>query len=145
MAGPRRHLAGLALLLAGLTASLLVPAPVLGHAELVSSDPAASASLPESPTRLRLTFTEPIDPASSAITLLDTQQAEVAGLGEPTLDAAGTTVEVRLPEMEEGTYTVSYQVTSATDGHVTSGQFAFLVDSSGTQPPPPRAEPAESL
>jgi copper transport protein len=135
-----------ALLLAVLMAAwLAAPSATRGHAELISSEPAAGVSLPESPPRLRLTFTEPIDLASSSVTLLDTQQAEVAGQGELSVDAAGTSAEVGLPELEPGTYTVSYQVTSATDGHVTSGLFAFLVDPSGTQPPPPQASQTASL
>ena len=33
-------------------------------------------------------------------------------------------------------YTVSYRVTSAVDGHVSTGTWAFLVDPTGTLPPP---------
>lgn len=119
-----------------LAVSFLVPAPVQAHAELASSDPAANSSLPTSPEHLSLTFTEPIDLASARISLLDERQAEVSGLGAISLDAAGTTATVSLPSLEPGAYTVSYQVTSATDGHVTAGTFAFLVDPTGTQPPP---------
>jgi copper transport protein len=116
--------------------TLLSPGTVAAHAELASSDPAANASLPESPDRLTLTFTEPIDPVSARISLLDDRQAALAGLETVDLDAAGTTATVTLPVLQPGIYTVSYQVTSATDGHVTAGIFAFLVDPTGTQPPP---------
>jgi len=115
---------------------LLLPGTVAAHAELASSDPAANASLPESPDRLTLTFTEPIDLASARIALLDSRRAAVAGLGAIGVNAAGTTATVPLPVLDPGTYTVSYQVTSATDGHVTAGIFAFLVDPTGTQPAP---------
>jgi copper transport protein len=125
-----------------LGATLLVPWTVSAHAELASSDPAANASLPESPERLTLTFTEPIDPVSARIVLLDNRQAQVAGLGAVSLDAAGTTATVPFPVLQPGIYTVSYQVTSATDGHVTAGIFAFLVDPTGTQPAP--ALPSEA-
>jgi copper transport protein len=132
----RRGAPGVACIGLVLAAGLLVPAQVQAHAELASSDPAANSSLPTSPERLTLTFTEPIDLASARISLLDERQAEVAGLGAISVDAAGTTATVPLPSLEPGVYTVSYQVTSATDGHVTAGIFAFLVDPTGTQPPP---------
>ena len=45
-----------------------------------------------------------------------------------TVDAAGTTATISLPTLTPGTYTVSYQVTSAVDGHVGSGIFAFGID-----------------
>jgi copper transport protein len=122
--------------------ALLLPGRVSAHAELASSDPAANASLPESPERLTLTFTEPIDLVSARIAVLDNRQAEVAGLGAIGVDAAGTTATVPLPVLEPGIYTISYQVTSATDGHVTTGIFAFLVDPTGTQPAP--ALPSEA-
>jgi copper transport protein len=116
--------------------ALLLPGKVSAHAELASSDPAANESLPESPERLTLTFTEPIDLVSAGIALLDNRQADVAGVGAISVGAAGTTATVALPLLEPGIYTVSYQVTSATDGHVTAGIFAFLVDPTGTQPAP---------
>jgi copper transport protein len=123
---------------------LLLPGTVAAHAELASSDPAANASLPESPQRLTLTFTEPIDLVSARIALLDNRQVEVAGLGPIGVDTDGTTATIPLPVLQPGIYTVSYQVTSATDGHVTAGIFAFLVDPTGTQPPPSLPSQASS-
>lgn len=41
-----------------------------------------------------------------------------------------------MPELEPGVYTVDYQVTSAVDGHITSGIFAFVLDPTGTEPAP---------
>jgi copper transport protein len=84
------------------------------------------------------------------VRLLDTRQDEVAGLGEVVTGDGGTVVRVDLPLLEPGTYTVSYQVVSAIDGHITSGRFAFLVDPTGREPPPsgglestsPTADPA---
>ncbi|HEX2194777.1 MAG TPA: copper resistance protein CopC [Candidatus Limnocylindria bacterium] len=133
----RARFALLPILLAGSVAlGAVEPADVAAHAELVSSDPAANSTLPAAPERVRLTFTEAVDPSSASVRLLDARQAEVAGLGEVRTDGAGTTVSVDLPELEPGVYTVAYQVTSAVDGHVTSGILAFLVDPTGTQPAP---------
>ncbi|HYM52658.1 MAG TPA: copper resistance CopC family protein, partial [Candidatus Dormibacteraeota bacterium] len=125
-----------ALLLGLLAVTLLFPGTVRAHAELLASDPAANASLPEPPERLTLTFSEPIDLVTARVALLDNRQAEVPGVGALNLDPAGSTATAALPSLEPGTYTVSYQVTSATDGHITAGIFAFLVDPTGSQPPP---------
>lgn len=92
-----------------------------------------------------MTFTEPVDPGTARVSLLDVRGAEVAAVGTVGVDAAGTTVSASLPHLDPGTYTVSYQVTSATDGHITSGIFAFLVDPTGTQPAPSVTGRTESL
>lgn len=122
----------------------MLPAAAAGHAELASSDPPANATLTEAPETLTMTFTEAIDAASATVTLLDANQTQI-GVGDLTVDASGTTASVPLPDLEPGTYTVSYQVTSAVDGHVTSGLFAFLIDPTGTAPPPNVDTESESL
>jgi copper transport protein len=119
-----------------LAVGALLPARVAAHAELVSSTPAANAVLPESPSELMLVFSEAIDAPSATVTLLSTQQRPIPGVGRVTVDAAGTTATVTLPTLPPGTYTVSYQTTSAVDGHVGSGIFAFGVDPTGLAPPP---------
>jgi copper transport protein len=137
--GARARLAaGRGVAAAGLAFLLFAVAPlaVAAHAELVSSDPPAGASLPASPAQLSLTFTEPIDPGTATVRLVDTQQATVGGVGSPQV-AAGTMVSATLPELDAGVYTVSYQVVSAVDGHATSGSFSFVVDPTGTEPAPP--------
>lgn len=134
-----------ALVFALLTFGAWLPERVAAHAELVSSDPAANATLTEGPATLSLTFSEAIDGASATVGLLDIRQAAIPGVGPLAIDAAGTTATIPLPTLTPGTYTVSYQVTSAVDGHVTSGIFAFLVDPTGTQPPPAAASGSTSL
>ncbi|HET6744466.1 MAG TPA: copper resistance protein CopC, partial [Candidatus Limnocylindria bacterium] len=122
-----------------------VPARVAAHAELVSSDPAANAVLAEAPDALSLVFSEAIDGPSATVTVLNTRGTVMPGIGPLAVDAAGTTATVPLSTLTQGTYTVSYQVTSAVDGHVTSGIFAFLIDPTGTQPPPATESSSTSL
>jgi copper transport protein len=124
---------------------LLLPVRAFAHAELVSSDPTANAVLPESPPTMTLVFSEAIDAPSATVTLLDTQGRPIPGVGEVTVDAAGTTATVTLPTLTPGTYTVSYQTTSAVDGHVGSGIFAFGIDPTGTAPPPNVTSSSTSL
>jgi methionine-rich copper-binding protein CopC/putative copper export protein/mono/diheme cytochrome c family protein len=134
-----------ALLFALLVCGSLLPASAAAHSELVSSDPAANATLPVAPDTLTMNFSEAIDAPSATVTLLTPQQVVVPRVGPVSVDAAGTTATVRLPTLTPGVYTVSYQVTSAVDGHVTSGIFAFLIDPSGTQAPPAVESTSTSL
>lgn len=115
---------------------LLLPGPVAAHAELVSSTPAANASLKNAPSELSMTFTEPIDSATASVQLLDQNQTVIEGVGGVEAPGDGTIATVSLPVLDPGVYTVSYRVTSATDGHVTSGIFAFQIDPTGTVPAP---------
>lgn len=133
----QRRLRGLpwAMLGASLLAVLGVT-PAAAHAELTASSPDANASLLEAPEQLELTFTEPIDPELAFIDLLDPSQAAVEGVSAPAIDASGRVATLRLPELEPGVYTVSYQVVSTVDGHATTGLFAFVIDPTGAEPPP---------
>ena len=115
---------------------ILMGGVALGHAELASSVPAANASVTASPPQLVLTFTEAIDPANSSLTLLGPDGRPVAGTGGLRVNGAATIATETVPALAPGIYTVNYQVTSAADGHVTAGQYAFLLDPTGTQPGP---------
>lgn len=116
--------------------TLSVAGRTAAHAELVSSTPPANASLLESPASLSVTFSEPIDPVTAAVLLFDDRQQVVTGIGPVTVDEPDLTAAVKLPALDPGVYTVSYRVTSAVDGHVSTGIWAFQVDPTGTRPPP---------
>lgn len=115
---------------------LVAASPASAHGELVTSEPPPNASLTEPPAELRLSFTEPVDPANTTIELLDPQQIAVEGLGSVETSEGGLVVTVALPELEPGVYVVRYQVLSTVDGHVTGGSYAFQIDPSGNAPPP---------
>ena len=139
--GPERRLAAL---VAALFLVLLKVGSVSAHAELVSSDPEANASLTESPAEVSLRFTEPLDLPNASVDLLDPAQQAVAGLGEAGLADQGRTLTVALPELDAGVYVVRYQVLSTVDGHLTSGSFAFQVDPTGSAPAPDVAPTSEA-
>jgi len=124
---------------------LLSPMAVAAHAELVSSSPADGVSLPVAPTSLTMTFTEAIDPITAFIEVLAEDGVAVPGLGALTVDRAGTTATVPLPTLPASLYTVHYRITSADDGHVLEGSWSFLVDPTGTRPPPGVAAVSSSL
>lgn len=112
------------------------PMPAWAHAEVVGSQPAANAAVIDAPDALTITFSEPIDPGTSVIRLLDAQQRPVAGTGNFELSDDGLTARMALPDLDPDVYTVSYQVVSKVDGHATAGFYAFLIDPSGAAPPP---------
>lgn len=141
-----RATVALALLSAVLGGALLVQvvaaAPAIAHAELASSDPAAGARVKTLPDVAHLRFTEVVgQPAALSVTGPDgtdiaTGEVDVVDnqLSRP-LDSEA--------ELVKGTYTMSYQVTSA-DGHQISGTVDFrLTVGQQAQPasaPPPAAE-----
>ncbi len=111
---------------------LLTGAPAGAHALLRRSDPAAGALLAAAPPRVVLTFTEPPDPNLSTIHVLDEGGKDVEeGVARP---VAGSRLELQvgLPALPDGVYTVIWRTVSETDGHVTAGSFAFGV---GVTPP----------
>ncbi len=134
-----RNPRALAALLGMLAVTLLTPSMATAHAELVSSTPVANASLRESPLAVTMTFSEPVDPATASVQLLDELQHAVQGIGTVQVDATGLVASIAVPKLDPGVYTVSYRVTSATDGHITAGIWAFLVDPTGSQPAPATA------
>ncbi|MBA2467961.1 MAG: copper resistance protein CopC/CopD [Chloroflexia bacterium] len=109
---------------------MLTPAATVAHAELLRADPPADGLVVTSPERLSLTFTEEVarDTPAPRVTMLDKEgnpvgsdPLPIAESGDPRL------LIVDIPDLDRGTYTVSWTVTSATDGHTLSGAYAFRV------------------
>jgi copper transport protein len=121
-----------------LSVGVLVAGPVSGalaHAELVSSVPAASSSVSQSPATIVLAFGEDPDPARSLVRVLDGNGRTVSGVS-PVEAVPGKPLElqVRLSAvLARGVYSVNWRSVSAVDGHVANGAFAFGV---GVTPAP---------
>jgi copper transport protein len=98
----------------------------------VLSDPVAGVALGDTPTAIRLTFTEKPEASLSVIRVLDTNGAQrQLGPVEPFAgDLLSLTVRVR--RLGHGVYTVTWRVVSAVDGHATAGAYAFGVGVSPT-------------
>ncbi|MEX1102965.1 MAG: copper resistance protein CopC, partial [Dehalococcoidia bacterium] len=121
----QRALAGLIVVL--LVAGALRSEEALGHAALAGSDPGANAFLQRPPTRVSLTFTEPIDSGQSAIQVLDAAGAPVETTA---LDLSDNRVvaEVTFPEdLPPGIYNVLWSNVSTIDGHGYRGSFPITV------------------
>jgi copper transport protein len=101
--------------------------PTHAHANLTSSDPAPNTRLSEPPAAIRLTFTEPLEPNYSRITL--------RGIDGATIETPASTVDPADPytliltpaALPDGVYTVAWRALSAADGHVTTGSYAFSI------------------
>ncbi|HEY7625357.1 MAG TPA: copper resistance protein CopC [Candidatus Limnocylindria bacterium] len=127
------RLAALALVILGGVGLLAGAAE--GHANYVSSNPAADSRLVKPPTEIRIVFSEPPDPKGSDIELLDTSggrhdKGDVGPSGDP------NGLRVSVDSIGDGGYVVAWTTTSAVDGHTTKGNFAFVVGS-GPLPTPP--------
>ncbi|MFE9747515.1 copper resistance protein CopC [Saccharothrix saharensis] len=117
-----------------------VASPASAHTDLASSDPANGASVPQRPTRLTLTFTEPVPAESAAVTV--TGPGGAWPTGEITADGATLTVPLAESASPAGQYTVSWTVESL-DGDFVDGTFAFTLTAPPvTQQPPAATTPA---
>jgi copper transport protein len=126
---PRRRFLRRALAVAALAGGLvvLVAAPASAHAELLQSDPAPGAVLAKAPKEIKLNFTESVDAKGGALRVFDADGERVDDGG---VDVAGSTVRMPLPDLGNGSYVVTWRVTSS-DAHPISGAFTFQVGQGG--------------
>ena len=110
-------------------AALAVPA--FAHADLVSTDPGAGATVSDSPASVTLTFTEGVDVRKDSIRLLDGAGDDIA-IGAPEHpDGQDNVIAVTVPALDKGLYTVAYNTVSA-DAHPVNGAFTFGVQVAAT-------------
>jgi copper transport protein len=100
------------------------------HAELVRSEPADNSVLDKPPEQIRLWFSEAVVPQFSSVKILD-----VEGNLIPTVSIQGdpgdpTFLQVELPVLAQGIYSVSWNVISGSDGHLSRGYIVFSVGES---------------
>ena len=119
----KRVLLATALAIAGAVAGA---APVSAHANYVRSNPAADARLVRPPSEVRISFSEPPDPKSSQIQVLD-EKGTRWDLGATAASDEPNGLKVGLKAAGDGGYLVAWTAVSAVDGHETKGSFAFVV------------------
>jgi methionine-rich copper-binding protein CopC len=112
-------------LLAPLASAVALP-PARMHATLLSSEPAAKATLATSPSRIRLVFSEEIEPSLGRIRLVAPggRIIKLASAGDPH-DVAALVAPVTSP-LEPGRYRVEWRIVSE-DGHPIDGAYFFSV------------------
>lgn len=103
--------------------------PAAAHANLLRSDPTASALLDQAPPAVTMTFSEPPDPSLSIVHVLDVNAAPVEAGPVEAVPGHGDQLRIPLPaSLPDGVYTVSWRVVSEADGHATAGAFSFGVN-----------------
>ncbi len=120
----RLALACLAALGLGLTPGATPVA--LAHAELVRTDPAEGAVLPDAPAAVRLTFSEPIEREFFALEVFTDRRARVDRRDARIAIDDPRSLEASVQELGPGIYTAVWRALSI-DGHVVRGAFAFSV------------------
>jgi copper transport protein len=127
--------------------ALVLATPVLGwaHASLVSSDPAAKSLLRASPSRVRLVFSEALEPSLGRISIVGSDGAviKLAAAGDP--HDVNALIAPVPRALKAGAYRVAWRVVSA-DGHRVEGSYVFTValpvDSTAASVPAPVAPPS---
>jgi methionine-rich copper-binding protein CopC len=108
-------------------------APVLGHAELDTSDPKDGAVLDTPPTTITLTFTEGLDASKSSFRVVldgtDVATGKPDENGSEVMQATGL-------DLAPGDYVIRW-TSAAEDGHLERGRLTFTV----AEPTPPPASP----
>jgi methionine-rich copper-binding protein CopC len=115
-------------LLLGVLSSLVMATGADAHAALKSISPKDGASLTTAPTKVVLTFNEPI--SSSFATVTVTGADGVASAGKTVVDGV-TVTQALAPDLANGRYTVTYRVVSE-DGHPVSDKATFTVAAAAT-------------
>ncbi|GAA1276898.1 copper resistance CopC family protein [Saccharothrix xinjiangensis] len=115
--------------LLAVSALLGVASPAFAHTELVSSDPADGAVLPQRPRQLTLTFSEPVPAESAGITVTGPDGAAWP-LGEVTAQGNSLVVPLKASGSPAGPHALNWRVESL-DGDFVSGTITF------TLPAPP--------
>jgi copper transport protein len=115
----------LVLVLVVLSAVVLHPRPADAHATVVSTAPAAGATVREL-DRIVLRFADPVETAGVHLWIEDDGGSFTLGPARHP-DGDARAVEVDVPPVASGLYTVGYHVVSA-DGDVIGGSFEFSLD-----------------
>jgi len=109
-----------------LTATWGPPRAAHAHALLRHASPGAGATLREAPLRLSMEFSEGVEPAFSAITVVG-EGGKHFEQGKPHVVGGDPThVAIDLLPLPPGTYSVTWRATSV-DTHKTQGSYQFTV------------------
>ena len=116
--------------LVAVLAVLALPGRADAHAELISTEPAASEQLATAPEAVVLHFSEAVDLTDDAIEVLDAN-ANRLDIGEPEhAEGDRAALSVSLPDLDDGAYVVAWRVVSS-DSHPSGGAFTFRVGEAG--------------
>lgn len=109
-----------------LWATVLISSPALAHSVLVSSDPAANASVEPGARTFSLVFDSRVDPKRSRLYLEFPDQTKQTLI--PEAGATKGTLTVKVDLAADGPHVLTYEVLSI-DGHIARGALTFTVAS----------------
>lgn len=101
--------------------------PAFAHVGLVQVEPEDGATLPSAPSEVRLWFSEPIAAEFTSVHLLNENSQELTGVSIHGSQAEANAINVTLPMLKTGGYTLFWKTMSAVDGHVTQGFTLFTI------------------
>jgi copper transport protein len=109
----------------------LTAAPAFAHATLEGTDPGAGATVKQSPTQIKLSYSEPVEASLGAVRVYNSR-ADKVDVGEAHHpNGKASVVAVDTPKLDDGLYVVTWRVISA-DSHPIQGAYTFTVGSSNT-------------
>jgi copper transport protein len=124
-----RRLFALGALVAALVA--LLAAPASAHASLLSTDPSSSGVYDTPPKAITLRFTEGVEVALGGVRVYNSDRERVVTGTPEHPNGQQSVVTTSLPKLDDGTYVVTWRVTSA-DSHPIDGAYTFQVGSKAT-------------
>jgi len=105
-----------------------LPLAALGHAKLLSTEPATGEQLAVAPKQMTLRFNEAVQ---IGVLKLSADGKDIPIELDRSATSAGTppgsTVTVALPALAPATYRVQWSALTVDDGHVVKGTFSFVV------------------
>jgi copper resistance protein C len=107
-------------------AAILWSGSAFAHALLDKSEPARRAVLVRSPAQVRLWFNERLEPAFCALSVLDAEGRSTTAEPARVSSQNPKLLELALPVLGPGVYTVQYKVVSV-DGHTVKASYTFTV------------------
>ena len=115
-------------LLLGVLSSIIMATGADAHAALKSISPEDGSSVSTAPTKVVLTFNEPISTSFATVTV--TGADGVVSAGKTVVDGV-TVTQALAPDLANGRYAVTYRVVSE-DGHPVSDRTTFTVAAAAT-------------
>jgi copper resistance protein C len=107
-------------------AALALPRAASAHAFLDHADPKVGSVVSQSPSEIKIWFTQELEPDFSIIKVLDSQGHEVDKNDCHQDSQDKKLLIVSVPKLPDGEYSVSWSVVSV-DTHHTEGNFKFTV------------------
>jgi methionine-rich copper-binding protein CopC len=106
---------------------MLTASVAAGHAMLQRAEPRVESKLKRAPDEVKLYFSERLEPAYSALRVLNEHGMQVDSRDSRVDRANPALLRATLPALAPGTYSVHWRVLSI-DADVTEGSFTFRIE-----------------